>query len=358
MKDRGRGRKHVKGQIPKCAPPLTGPNGVGASFDPVGQRDRLCSAFGHAGMVYSRSCMGKLADYVQKWKLLDPQPLAVTATSRLYAVMWNEQPAVLKLFTAAGMQDEKHGALALQWFNGKAAVRLLSSDDQAQLLEYADGENLKSLVQKGADEKASIIIANVLNTLHCAHPGPAPQGLTTLKSRYRSLFKKAKQDAGEGITSVYTKAADIAGKLLAAEKDFCILHGDMHHENVKYSAKRGWLAIDPKGLYGERTYDAANVLCNPTGMDDFVANEARLIRTAEILAQVLRLDMGRLLAFTFAHASLSASWSLEDGEDPSLALKIADIAESLYRKGSRLTPASPPDRRSPVTRPSSPDRSG
>jgi hypothetical protein len=39
--------------------------------------------------------MGKMLDYVQEWKLLDPQPL------------WNEQPAVLKLLTPAGIHDEK-----------------------------------------------------------------------------------------------------------------------------------------------------------------------------------------------------------------------------------------------------------
>jgi len=68
--------------------------------------------------------MGKMLDYVQEWKLLDPQPL------------WNEQPAVLKLLTPAGIHDEKNNALALRCFNVKAAVRLLLCDDQAQLLEY------------------------------------------------------------------------------------------------------------------------------------------------------------------------------------------------------------------------------
>ncbi|MFM7420670.1 MAG: aminoglycoside phosphotransferase family protein, partial [Alphaproteobacteria bacterium] len=128
--------------------------------------------------------------------------------------------------------------------------------------------------------------------------------------------------------SIYTKAADVAEMLLETQTNLCVLHGDIHHENIKYSDKRGWLTIDPKGLYGDRIFDAASVLCNPSGMDKFVANESRLIRNANILAQILQIDVNRLLAFTFAYAGLSASWSLEDNENPSLALKIAAITES------------------------------
>lgn len=238
------------------------------------------------------------------------------------------------MFTSLGISDEKGSAAALECFDGNAAVYLYRHDDNAQLLEYVEGDDLKSLVMKGEDENATAIIANVLNSIHHSYKGPVPPQLTPLETRFRSLFKKAEQDKYEGIASIYTKAAGIAETLLTKQTDLCVLHGDMHHENVEYSAKRGWLAIDPKGLYGDRTFDAANVLCNPLGMDDFVANEPRLIGRAKILAQILQLDVERLLAFTFAYAGLSASWSLEDNQDPSLALKIAALTgDHMVRTG-------------------------
>lgn len=273
--------------------------------------------------------MTKLLHYVQAWKLTDPQPLAQTATSHLYKVEWNGGPAVLKLLTPTGVQDESAGAIALRCFNGEAAIRLFRYDDEAQLLEYAEGEDLKSLVQRGDDSSATAIIADVLNALHHAHAGPVPDGLIPLAIRFRSLFKRAKRDIEEGLVSVYTRAADVADKLLSTQRQLSVLHGDMHHENVRFSRARGWLALDPKGLYGDRTYDAANVLCNPTGMDDFVADEERIIKIAEVLAIALQTDTARLLAFTFTHAALSASWSLEDHQDPTLALRIAAITEPL-----------------------------
>jgi streptomycin 6-kinase len=270
-------------------------------------------------------------DYVQAWRLTDPQPLAKTATSDLYKVRFNGEPSVLKIFTPLGIRDEKSGTVALRCFGGEAAVRLLRYDDRAQLLEYAEGEDLKSLVQRGDDRTATLIIGDLLNRLHSAYKGLALESLTPLEARFRSLFRRAECDKREGLSSVYSKAADAARTLLSAPKDLRILHGDMHHENVRYSGARGWLAIDPKGLFGERTYDAANVLCNPAGMDDFVADEDRLMKNAGILAQVLKIDTTRLLAFTFAHAALSASWSLEDSQNPALALRIAAIAEPHVR---------------------------
>ena len=41
-------------------------------------------------------------------------------------------------------------------------------------------------------------------------------------------------------------------KLGATQRDVVVLHGDMHHENVLKFSSRGWPAIDPKGLVGER----------------------------------------------------------------------------------------------------------
>ena len=131
-----------------------------------------------------------------------------------------------------------------------------------------------------------------------------------MATRFRSLFERVKHDVDEGNTSVYTKAASVAETLLSTQRDLGILHGDIHHENVKHSGKRGWLAIDPKGLYGERTYDTTNVLCNPIGMDDFVANEARLMKNTDLLATELEVPMRRLLAFTFVIRSCGSERKL------------------------------------------------
>ena len=72
-----------------------------------------------------------------------------------------------------------------------------------------------------------------------------------------------------------------ASEPLAAQRDVVPLHGDIHHRNIRQSA-RGWLAFDANGLVGERAYDCANTLCYPyRGIprhDDLVHDEPRLLR--------------------------------------------------------------------------------
>lgn len=267
-----------------------------------------------------------LSHYLNQWQLADPQPLAKTATSTVYTVTYHGERVVLKLLTPIGVDDEQSGAVALDYWQGSGAVKLLRHGHNAHLLEYADGDNLTSLVERGGDEQAAEIIGTVLNQLHAVQ-SPIPDGLWTLERRFRSLFERAEQFPD----TIFARAAVVARRLLDDPRDVRVLHGDMHHYNVRQSA-RGWLAYDPKGVLGERAFDAANTLCNPDGVPDLLRCEARLLRNAEILARVMGVDLRRLLGFIFAYACLSAAWTLEDpNADASLALTVAENAEKHIR---------------------------
>jgi streptomycin 6-kinase len=170
------------------------------------------------------------------------------------------------------------------------------------------------LVKRGEDENATQIIAQVIKQLHSV-PQDAPRdGLLGLDRWFGELFKKAASDRQAGIDSIYVRSAPVAQRLLDDQREVRVLHGDIHHCNIRQS-KRGWLAFDPKGLVGERTYDCANTLCNPP-IPELVHNETRLLTNASILADTLALDLSRVLAFTYAYACLNASqWSLRIGMD-------------------------------------------
>lgn len=262
--------------------------------------------------------------YLQRWSLTEPHLLTATATSHIYTVRYQGETVILKRLNAVGVADESGGAVALDYWQGQGAVRLLQHDDGAHLLEYAGGDDLLPLVDRGADSEATGIIAGVLNQLHSA-PAPLPAvGLTPLPRWFRSLFKCAES---EGASPVYQRGAQVAAGLLAAPQQVRVLHGDIHHQNIRHKVGRGWLAFDPKGLIGERTYDAANTLCNPPDRPQIVLDENRLLTQAALLAKTTHLDEGRLLAYTFAYACLSAAWSVEDDADPTDALIIAGLLE-------------------------------
>lgn len=271
--------------------------------------------------------MATLDKYLKKWDLAAPELLAQTPTSAIYTVTAAGKRAVLKLLTPMGIQDEASGAAALQHFDGHGAVRLLNSDAGAHLMEYAEGDDLAGMVACGDDEAATVIIADVLTQLHAKDVPTPPDGLTPLRSRFRPLFQKAEADKQVGDESLFVRGAVIAEKLLSTSREERVLHGDVHHNNIRYSAGRGWLSFDPKGLYGERTYDTANIFHNPYP-SDVPVDERRILRTADLLAEKLQIDVRRILAYAFAYTCLTAIRFLEDDAvDGSRTFRIAALIE-------------------------------
>lgn len=126
-----------------------------------------------------------------------------------------------------------------------------------------------------------------------------------------------------------TLSASVAASLLADGRDVLPLHGDLHHDNVLDGGPRGWLAIDPKGLIGERTYDVANLLCNPWPHGDTVHDAERMDRLARLYATRLKLAPDRVLAYALAHAGLAASWNIDDGLDQDFFFRCLEILATL-----------------------------
>jgi streptomycin 6-kinase len=249
----------------------------------------------------------KLYDYLAKWNLSNPRFLTQTMTSHIYTVTYETETVILKVLSPSEV-DEQRGGVALRYFDGHGAVRLLRYDETAQLMEYAAGDELVSLVERGEDENATRIIARVIRQLHSVPQNLPDSGLFTLERWFESLFNKAASERQAGIDSIYVRSASLARRLLAEQRDVRVLHGDIHHRNIRKTS-RGWLTFDPKGLIGERTYDCANTLCNPE-MPELVHNETRLLTNAAILADALALDLSRVLAFTYVYACLNTSWWL------------------------------------------------
>jgi streptomycin 6-kinase len=252
----------------------------------------------------------RLNDYLAAWNLSDPKLLTQTVTSHIYTVTYDGETVVLKLLSPSETKEQT-GALALRCFDGHGAVRLLHHDQGAHLIEYADGDELVTLVERGEDENATRIIARVIEQLHSVSQDAPRDGLFALDHWFGELFDKAAADRRTGVESIYVRGASLAARLLADQREVRVLHGDIHHYNIRQSS-RGWLAFDPKGLVGERTYDCANTLCNPV-MPEIVFNETRLLTNAAIFADTLEIALPRVLAFTYVYACLNASRLLNIG---------------------------------------------
>jgi len=97
----------------------------------------------------------------------------------------------------------------------------------------------------------------------------------------------------------------------------------------------GWLAIDPKGLIGERGFDFANIFTNPD-LDNPVPRVAPVPeifkQRLDIVTGMAGLDRKRLLKWIIAWCGLSMTWSLESNDRISTPLDVAKLAIAELKK--------------------------
>jgi streptomycin 6-kinase len=201
-------------------------------------------------------------------------------------------------------------------------VRAIAERDGALLMERAvPGRALTERVLVGRDDEATEVLCDVAARLHLAgrpsHDAPAVED-------WGQGFTRFRQGQGSGIEpGLLDRAERLFRELAASQGRRCLLHGDLHHDNVVNDARRGWLAIDPKGVVGEPAYEFGALLRNPTRDAWRFADVAILDRRAALLAERGGHERDRVLAWAFAQGVLSAVWSWEDGQPDDRGLVTA-----------------------------------
>ena len=255
--------------------------------------------------------------WLARWRLTPDGPPIVGTWAKLLPVRHAGGPAMLKVDITA---EEARGADLLAWWDGDGAVRLLERDRDALLMERVDGGcSLADWADAGDDEAALATLCDAAARLHAPRPTPPPASLTSLAERFAPL-----RSAAEAPGSLFARGWMEANVLLAAPQALRPLHGDLWHDNLRDAGERGWLAIDPVGLLGERAYDYAIMVGNP----DFpkgAAEPERLLRRARFVARRADLQLSTLLRAMVVEASLYAARSLRRREKPR-ALEVAEIA--------------------------------
>jgi streptomycin 6-kinase len=262
------------------------------------------------------------APYLTRWNLEADGDEIVTRAARLLPVRQADEPAMLRVATHP---EAKDGGVLLAWWDGEGAARVLEADGDALLIERAEGgRSLTTMARSGQDDEATQIICDVLAELHAPRAKPLPD-LIALHDWFAALWPAAKARGG-----VLAQSAEAARRLLAAQREVGALHGDIHHDNIlDFGSERGWLAIDPNRLCGDRAFDYANLFCNPDIADPSVpvaVQPERFRRRLEIVVERAGLDRDRLLSWILAYSGLSAAWLIDDGDDASVDLQIAALA--------------------------------
>jgi streptomycin 6-kinase len=254
---------------------------------------------------------------MKRWRLQADGATIVTHGSRLTPVVWRGRPAMLKV---TGEEEERRGGALMAWWAGDGAAAVLAREGDALLLERLSGTgSLGAMARGGADDEASELLCAAAARLHAPRPTQPPASLVPLAVWFRALAPAAARHGG-----VFAPALACAQALLAAPRESVVLHGDIHHGNVLDGGARGWLAIDPKGLIGERGFDYANMLCNP---DAALARErGRMRRRIAVVARASGQNPARVASWLLAYLGLSAAWTLDEGA-PGKAQDTLALAE-------------------------------
>jgi streptomycin 6-kinase len=254
-----------------------------------------------------------------------------TPSSLIAFGICRDREVVLKVIRQPG--DEWYGGHAAAAFLGRGVVTVLEHAPGEMLLErLRPGTALTELTLSGRDEEAVRTAAGVLREMKqlvVAGVG-APAAETWGHAFERYLSSDDRRIAANLLEEARTRYA----ALCETQGVLRLCHGDFQHNNILYDARRGWTAIDPKGVTAELEFEIGPLLRNPHGVPVLYSSPIAIRQRLDVLADNLQIDTGRVLQWAFCQAVLSMIWTIEDDgvlavDDPArlLATTIATMLE-------------------------------
>jgi streptomycin 6-kinase len=234
-----------------------------------------------------------------------------------YAETANGEEAVLKVGVPHRDFSTEMEALAI--YDGRGINRLIDCDKElnAMLLERVrPGKMLESF---GNGRERAEIAANILVNLHQT-PWPSNHTLPHFTDWIKGAFKDARDCQDLERSGVYLeqipRVEKMMERLTKPDEPQILLHGDLHHWNILQDERRGWMAIDPKGVIGAACLDAGRFIGNATAFGDSIAaKRGILIEAITVFSKVLGEAEERIFAGAFCDNVMANCWGLKDEPD-------------------------------------------
>ena len=103
------------------------------------------------------------------------------------------------------------------------------------------------------------------------------------------------------------RAMEIYAELKQRYRRACLLHGDLHQENMLLNSNGGYTIIDPKGVVDDPVMETARFLLNETPCD-----ENKIREMAAIMSPIIDIPEKDILRSMFIDAALSNSWTMDE----------------------------------------------
>jgi streptomycin 6-kinase len=285
--------------------------------------------FGAAGKRWVQEQPLRLAEIGQTWGLTFDVPFETgLPINAVYAVTRNRQSFVLKtgypnpeLFTELKMLPLWEGQLG--------CVQLLQADSGI-------GCFLLQRVAPGNSFRRSLLAerSNNIPALFEITPVavPAEHDFPSYKDWCQSAFDQYRRNGSEPGMLDHIEAAEIFLERLLSLGEDCLLHGDLHHENMLLQnlddGSTRYVAIDPKGVVGPRILEYGRFMHNFVSDEgDYSAESIQSILTKRADALQGKWSMQQLLMVGYVDLVLSSTWMLNEAglleSDRSALLRVS-----------------------------------
>ncbi|SEW11999.1 streptomycin 6-kinase [Cognatiyoonia koreensis] len=265
---------------------------------------------------------------IKDWNLAQPILKAQTDIADIWQVTCADgKIAALKCYHNSDMKDEGPGFALLAAMKGQTAPVIYNQMNGAVLMEWLEGPTLGDRSRGGDDLGAGIALAAAAKAFH-AQAGNAHVKLPLWVDQVSQLFSmRFAPECSDQLRAHITRASTIAVTLLRTQSEITQLHGDLHHDNIKMTA-RGAVAFDAKGLLGDPAYELSQALFNPLHSPD-VYRPDRIESMSDISAAALDVSKRRLIGWGIVKCALTTVWTadgaVKEQTQPTIMGPLLDI---------------------------------
>ena len=297
---------------------------------PNGLQESVKRVHGAAGQQWLTTLPALLREWRERWALELSAPfenlsynLVIPGRSR------DGREIVLKV--GVPCPELSTEAAALNLFQGVGAVRLLEQDTTAGVLLLERIAPGAPLYESQEDAEATRTAARLMRQLW--RTPPAEHSFPSLAIWF-GAFERLRHRFGGGSgpfpKKLIARTERAFAELDASSEKSVVLHGDLHHANILFSAERGWVAIDPKGIVGDRGYEVGSFMLNQLSASASDSSCMTILgRRLSIFADELQISRARLALWAFCHAVLSALWDMEEAVEWQGTIRLARMLERL-----------------------------
>ncbi|MCL1902680.1 MAG: phosphotransferase [Alphaproteobacteria bacterium] len=264
------------------------------------------------------SLQNKAKQYMKLWHLEPGGEPFNTHFCFLWPCLKGSEELMLKLLSEECVDDL--GAYALKLFDGHGCIKIFENENAVQLLERVitpkNQPSLRQMLLAGNEDTVTNIICDVAARLHDYAETIDKKGYPAFENKFINDINDTATNMRKGgirppDMPMFERGLALSRELeQAMHSDRLFLHGDLHHDNILYSADRGWVAIDPKGIIAPRAYDYAISLVHmPDLPEETIMNPRRIERMSKIISDKSGIDQKTILQFAWIKALQLGAWA-------------------------------------------------